>query len=385
MNPFEFATATRIRFGPGSVTRLAEEISEIPGPGLLVTGRDPSRAESVRQALRRAGRTWSEWRNHGEPTVAAVLGDSEEARLSGARWVVACGGGAAIDAGKAVSALATNDGDPFDFLEVVGRGLPLRARPLPFIAVPTTAGTGAEATRNAVLGSPVHRVKVSLRSPWMLPAAAIVDPSLSLSLPAAVTASTGLDALTQLLEPFVGSRSNPLTDSLCREGLSRIARSLGRVFDDPEDTEARSEMALAALFSGMALANSGLGAVHGIAGPLGGMSDIPHGTLCAALLAPVWMANCEALIRDGDPDNRLFRYREAARLLTGNPGADISDGERWLTETIIRLGIPKLRELGVHKDSFEELVSKAEASSSMKGNPVRLGRSGIRDLLDSAW
>lgn len=385
MNPFEFATATRVRFGPGTADGLAEEISGIPGPGFLVTGRDPERAESVRRVLRQAGRTWTEWRNVGEPTVSAVVQGSEQAGASGSRWVVACGGGAAIDAGKAVAALATNAGDPFDFLEVVGRGLPLRARPLPFIAIPTTAGTGAEVTRNAVLGSPEHRVKVSLRSPWMLPAAAIVDPSLSLSLPASVTASTGLDALTQLLEPFVGVRSNPMTDALCRDGLPRIARNLGFVCGNPGDLEARSEMALAALFSGMALANSGLGAVHGIAGPLGGMSDIPHGTLCAALLVPVWVANCAALASGGDPDNRLSRYREAARLLTGNPGAVTADGARWLAEMVGQLGIPRLRDLGVTRESFAELVPKAEAASSMKGNPVRLGPLGIREVLDAAW
>jgi alcohol dehydrogenase class IV len=385
MNPFEFATATRVRFGPGAVARLAEEISETPGPGFLVTGRDPERAESVRRALRQAGRTWTEWRNVGEPTVSAVVQGSEQAEASGSRWVVACGGGATLDAGKAIAALATNAGDPFDFLEVVGRGLPLRARPLPFIAIPTTAGTGAEVTRNAVLGSPEHRVKVSLRSPWMLPAAAIVDPSLSLSLPASVTASTGLDALTQLLEPFVGIRANPLTDALCRDGLSRIARNLEHVFENPAELDARSEMALAALFSGMALANSGLGAVHGIAGPLGGMSDIPHGTLCAALLVPVWVANCAALASERDPDNRLSRYREAAQLLTGNPGADTADGARWLAEMVGRLGIPRLRDLGVTRESFGELAPKAEAASSMKGNPVRLGPLGIREVLDAAW
>ncbi len=385
MNPFEFATATRVRFGPGTVARLAEEISDIPGPGFLVTARDPERAESVRRALRQAGRTWTEWRNVGEPTVSAVVQGSEQAKASGSRWVVACGGGATIDAGKAIAALATNAGDPFDFLEVVGRGLPLRARPLPFIAIPTTAGTGAEVTRNAVLGSPEHRVKVSLRSPWMLPAAAIVDPSLSLSLPASVTASTGLDALTQLLEPFVGIRANPLTDALCRDGLPRITRNLERVFENPAELEARSEMALASLFSGMALANSGLGAVHGIAGPLGGMSDIPHGTLCAALLVPVWVANCAALASERDPDNRLSRYREAAQLLTGNPGADTADGARWLAEMVGRLGIPRLRDLGVTRESFGEIVPKAEAASSMKGNPVRLGPQGIREVLDAAW
>ena len=273
---FEFATATRIVFGSG---KLAEAGSIARGLGqraLLVTGADPARAARLGELLDKAGVEFVTFAVAGEPSVALAVAGAELARTGRCELVIACGGGSVIDAGKAIAALATNLGDPLDFLEVVGRGQPLRAAPLPFIAIPTTAGTGAEVTRNAVLAVPEQRVKVSLRSPLMLPRVALVDPELTLGLPPALTASTGLDALTQLLEPFVSGRANPFTDALCRDGLRRCARSLRRAFHDGQDAAAREDMALASLFGGLALANAGLGAVHGFAGPIGGMFPAPH-------------------------------------------------------------------------------------------------------------
>ena len=169
---------------------------------------------------------------------------------------------------------------------MIGKGQALASPSLPFIAVPTTAGTGAEVTRNAVLASPEHRVKASLRSPFMLARLAVVDPELTYDLPPAVTASTGLDALTQLIEPYVSSRANPMTDSLCVEGMRRAARSLPRVFADGRDAEARLDMSLASLFGGLALANAGLGAVHGFAAAIGGAFDAPHGAVLRGAAAP---------------------------------------------------------------------------------------------------
>ena len=194
-----------------------------------------------------------------------------------------------------MAALLTNEGDLSDYLEVVGKGRPLQNPAAPCIAVPTTAGTGAEVTYNAVLGVPDQHVKVSMRSPLMLPRWAIVDPLLTHSMPPELTASTGLDALTQLIEAFVSNKANPLTDGVCREGLQRAGRSLRRAFEDGSDAEAREDMSLASLFSGMALANAKLGAVHGFAGPLGGMTDAPHGVICGKLLPYVMQANVRAL------------------------------------------------------------------------------------------
>lgn len=388
MNPstsFEFATTGRILFGPGTV-RQAGRIAAGFGPeGLLVVGQNSRRAEAVRASFREAGLNWEEFSVCSEPTVGIAFEGAALARVRKVTWVVACGGGSVLDAGKAVAALATNPGDPFDFLEIIGRGLPLIHAPLPLIAIPTTAGTGAEATRNAVLGSPDHRAKVSLRSPKMLPPVALVDPELALGLPAGWTASTGLDALTQLLEPLVGNRANPLSDALCREGLPRVARALPKAVRTPESLEHRSEMALGALLGGMALANSGLGAVHGLAGPIGGLFPVPHGMVCAALLPAVWNANLRTLQSQTPRPVGLTRYEEAARLLTGQASATLEDGYHWLSTTVEALGIPRLRDLGISRSDFPEILLRAASSSSMKGNPVLLSGEDLLGILDLSW
>ena len=203
--------------------------------------------------------------------------------------------GSALDLAKAVAALLANPGDPLDYAEVIGGGKALSEPSYPCIAIPTTAGTGSEATRNAVLASPENGVKASLRSPTMLPRLAIVDPELSYGLPPRITAETGMDALAQLLEPLVCSGPNPLVDAICREALPRAIESLPRAYRDGSDEDARESMAYASLCGGMALANARLGAVHGFASPLGGAFPIPHGAACAVLLAPVAAANVAAL------------------------------------------------------------------------------------------
>ena len=227
--------------------------------------------------------------------------------------IIGLGGGSAIDTGKAIAALLTNAGDPLDYLEVIGRGQALTDAPAPFIAIPTTAGTGAEVTRNAVLASPEHRVKVSLRSPLMLPRVALVDPELTYGLPPAITASTGLDALTQLIEPFVSIRANPLTDAICRDGMRRAARSLRRAYEEGTMLPPARTWP-ASLFGGLALANAGLGAVHGFAGPLGGLFPAPHGVICARLLPLIVEANVRALQERKPNTSVLQRYAEVARL-----------------------------------------------------------------------
>ena len=290
----------------------------------------------------------------------------------GCELVVAIGGGSAIDAGKAIAALLANRPDPLEYLEVIGAGKPLTSRPVPFVAIPTTSGTGAEVTRNAVLASKQHRVKVSLRSPLMLPRLAVVDPELTYGLPPAITASTGLDALTQLIEAFVCTRANPLTDAICREGIGRAARSLRRAYEQGDDTSAREDMALAALLGGLALANAGLGAVHGLAGPIGGMFEAPHGAVCAALLTHVMTANLQAL-QDRQPDSSaLHRYDETARTLLNDITATAADGVQWIQQLCTDLQIPPLRTYGFTAHDIASLVQKASAASSMKPNPIVL-------------
>ena len=281
---FEFAAATRILFGPGTLQEVASLALGMGKRAFVVTGRSAERAAPLLEGLKEH-RVESVLANvPGEPTTDLALAGVERARETQCDFVIGIGGGSVLDAGKAIAALMTNKGDLFDYLEVIGRGNPLAHPSAPYIAVPTTAGTGSEVTRNAVLASPEHQVKVSLRSPSMLPRLAVVDPELMYSMPPAVTASTGLDALTQVLEPYVSNQANPMTDGICREGLGRAARSLRRAYEDGRDAEARQDMALVSLFGGLALANAKLGAVHGFAGPLGGLFPAPHGTICARLL-----------------------------------------------------------------------------------------------------
>lgn len=282
---FEFATATRIRFGAGTRHELAAAAASMwRARALVVRGSDPGRVAPLIEAMKAAGVTPIPVTVAGEPEVGTVRQALALAREHDCGLVVAIGGGSVLDAGKAVAALLAQGGDLLDYLEVVGRGQPLMEVSVPMIAVPTTAGTGSEVTRNAVLTSPEHRVKASLRSLGMLPRLAIVDPELTLGLPPAVTAACGMDALTQLIEPYVSPRANPMTDLFCVEGMRVAAGALPRVWSNPEDLEARTGMAWASLLGGLALANAGLGAVHGIAAPLGGMFRLPHGAACAAVL-----------------------------------------------------------------------------------------------------
>jgi alcohol dehydrogenase class IV len=379
---FAFATATEIVFGPGARTTVGERARKMGSRALVVTGRSDAPSADVIASLSANGLHVVRWRVDGEPTVASARAAVEAASQHGADVVVGCGGGSAIDLGKAVAALLANTGNPLDYLEVVGRGQALTERSVPFIAVPTTAGTGAEVTRNAVLSVPEERQKVSLRSPLMLPALAVVDPELTLALPPALTASTGMDALTQLIEPYVSVKANPLTDAICLEGLPRVARALRRAVTDGNDLDARTDMALASLFGGLALANAALGAVHGFAAPIGGQFPAPHGAVCAALLPHVMKANVQALgARDVD---RLDRFVRVARLLTGDPHASASDGVEWVGRLRQDLPVRPLAAYGVSRDHVDDLVEAASRASSMRGNPIALEAAELREVLLAA-
>ncbi|MEP0763201.1 MAG: iron-containing alcohol dehydrogenase [Chloroflexota bacterium] len=379
---FEFATATRIIFGEGTLAEVGTLAAGLGRCALVVTGRSAERAAPLLARLDAAGVACQTFAVAYEPTVDLALQGTQVARDLGADLVIAFGGGSVIDAGKAIAALLTNPGDPFDYLEVIGRGKPLPHAAAPVIAIPTTAGTGSEVTRNAVLASPEHRVKVSLRSPLMLPAVALVDPELTYGLPPAITAYTGLDALTQVIEPFVTPAANPLTDAICREGIVRAGRALRRAVARGDDAEARADMAFAALCGGLALANARLGAVHGFAGPFGGMFDAPHGAVCAALLPHVMAANVAALRAPGHPS--LCRYEEVARLLTGDARASADEGVAWVRDLVADLGVPGLAAYGLDEATFDTLIPAAQRSSSMKGNPVALSDDELRAILARA-
>jgi alcohol dehydrogenase class IV len=334
----------------------------------------------VRQ-LSTAGVSSSPFAVAGEPTVDVVRSGLLQAQQESCDLVIALGGGSAIDAAKAIAALLTNPGEVLDYLEVVGRGQPLPCRAAPFIAVPTTAGTGSEVTRNAVLGSPEHRVKVSLRSPLMLPRLAAVDPELTVGLPPAITASTGLDALTQLIEPYVSVRANALTDGFCLEGLRRVRHSLRRAYHQGGDIDARTDMALASLLGGLSLANAALGVVHGFAAPIGGMFPAPHGAVCAAVLPYGMAANIRALRQRAPEAEPLRRYETVAHVLTGKADAKPEDGVWWVNELCRELAIAPLRSYGIGEGDVPILVEKASRASSTKGNPIVLTTNELGEIL----
>jgi alcohol dehydrogenase class IV len=382
MVSFQFATASRIVFGAGKRAVLAEQVSVSARRLFLVRGTSPGAASLVREAL--SGREFqiTEFKVTGEPIVEVVRAGAELAR--GCDAVLGIGGGSALDAGKAVAILATNPGDVLDYLEVIGKGKTFTHPPLPYLAIPTTAGTGTEVTRNAVIGSPAHKVKVSLRSPLMLPRTALIDPELTYSLPPAITASTGLDALTQLIEPFVSVKANPMTDALCREGIRYAARSLRRAYENGNDQEARERMSLASLFGGLALANAALGAVHGFAGVLGGMFDAPHGAICARLLPYVMEANHDALVKRQPGHPALVRYAEIAQILTTDPDASAGDGVIWISKLVRDLKIPALSAYGLRHEHVPEAVEKTLKSSSFNGNPIPLTTAELTEILERA-
>jgi alcohol dehydrogenase class IV len=375
---FTFATAGRIVVGAGASEQVSRIASELGRRVFVVLA---GHGDAGTPGLAGLPDETTVWRWSGEPTVEGVRAGLAAARQARPDVVVGWGGGSVVDLAKAVAVLLHDEVDVLDHLEVIGRGLPLSAVPVPVVAVPTTAGTGAEATANAPILSPEHGVKASLRSPAMLPAVAVVDPALTLTCPPAVTAASGLDALTQCLEALVTPRANPLTDALAREGLARAGRSLHTAFRHGDDLDARTDMSLAALLSGMALANARLGAVHGLAAPLGGRLGAPHGEVCAAVLTATVETNVRAL-RQRDPGAvALGRYAEAARLLTGNPDAEVEDCARWIADTVSSLGVRPLAALGLASDDHGAVADAALAASSMAGNPVRLTHDEVAGIL----
>ena len=381
MTPFDFATAGRVAVGAGRAQELARVLPELGSRALVCTGAHPQRHARLLESLAVPHVVSTV---DGEPTVATARAVTASAREFTADVVVAIGGGSVLDLGKAVAVLLANGGDPLDYLEVVGRGQPFARPAVPCVAVPTTAGTGSEVTANAVLTSPEHGVKASLRSPYLLPRVALVDPLLTLDCPPAVTASSGLDALTQCLEPFVSVRANPVTDGLAREGLRRAGTGLRRAFADGSDVGARTDMALCGLFGGMALANAKLGAVHGFASAIGGVAAVPHGMACAAMLVPVVVANIRAL-RAREPGHpALDRYAEASRLLTGDDDASTVDGVEWLRETVRLLGVPRLGRYGIGVADADGIVARTVKAGSTQGNPVVLSENDLHEILANA-
>jgi alcohol dehydrogenase class IV len=383
MNSFEFATPGGIRFGWGSFATMPKLAAQMGHRAMLVMGEGGAKPELAENALSSANVEYSTVRVSGEPTVEFVRQAVEDAKRQRVEFVVAFGGGSVLDTGKAISAMITNPGDLLDYLEIVGRGQSLAHRAAPLIAIPTTAGTGSEVTRNAVLSVPEQSLKVSMRSPFMLPEMALVDPELTLSVPQSVTASTGMDALTQVIEPYVSIKANPMTDLFAPEGIQSGASAIRTAFHHGENREARTKMAWTSLLGGLCLANSGLGAVHGFASPVGGMFDAPHGAICARLLPEVTAVNIRVL-EERQPDGpALDRYREIAGWIVGE-GASLVDLVDWLRELADELQIPRLSAYGATLADIPGIVEKARNASSMRANPLQLTDLELAGILEKA-
>lgn len=388
---FELATAGRIVFGAGARDQVAPALTQMGAKRVfLVTGRSGRASDELTEKLAAHDIEAFVFRVSGEPSVDLARDGVREVKTFRAEAVVAVGGGSALDAGKAIAALSTVDTDVMEHLEVVGAGRPLSSPPLPFVAVPTTAGTGSEVTRNAVLSVPGAAVKASLRSHLMLPRLAVVDPDLLRGVPAATLAHSGLDALSQLIEPFLSSRATPITDALAREAIPRSARSLRRAhvvgLAGDDAAPLRGDLAFASLCGGLCLANAGLGAVHGFAAPLGGMFDAPHGAVCAALLPHVLATNLAALRARAPAHPALPRFRELGALLAGTAPAETTDdgAVTWVAELCRALHIAPLREYGMTAAHVPELVARAKRASSMKGNPIPLTDDELAEIATQA-
>lgn len=381
---FTFATAGSIHFGPGIAQTIPSLIPSPVSKIFLVTGRSPYRHRSVIDLLGKNGYDLELHSISGEPTLKCIQEATRCAKQAEVDMVIGLGGGSVVDAAKAVAALANNEGELIDYLEVVGKGQPLREPALPYMAVPTTAGTGAEVTRNSVIGVPDAGVKVSLRHAYMLPRWAVVDPELTYSLPADVAAYTGMDAFIQCLEAFLCKQANPLTDGLARQGMQRAAQFLRRACSPDLDREAKEQMCVASLCGGLALANAKLGAVHGFAGPLGGMIDAPHGAICASLLLATYRANLEAVGKGSGNLPTQRKLEEVAVILTGNPSAQPKYALAWMEDLLEDLPIQRLGKLGLTSDRLDEAADKAARASSMKGNPVELDHFDLKEILEAS-
>ncbi len=385
MTAFEFVTSKRIIFGKGAISKVREISPELGRKALIVCGSGSVSLETLTELLKAGGVPSDVFRVTHEPDIPTIEAGLAQAKSTECDFVIGFGGGSILDSAKAISALMTNSGSLMDYLEVIGKGQKISRQAAPMIALPTTAGTGSEVTRNAVIASPEHHVKVSMRSPLMIPSVAIVDPELTYSMPPAVTATTGMDALTQVIEAYVSNKANPMTDAIAREGIERGARSLLAAYQDACNIAAREDMALTSLFGGLVLANAGLGAVHGFAGPIGGMFNAPHGAICASLLPFVMKYNAQMIQHQPELTHISARFRDIAQWVTGNPDADILDGVQWIEALAHDLEIPGLKEIGIEKSDFPKIIEKSKVSSSMQKNPVRLDEEILEAILTEAY
>jgi alcohol dehydrogenase class IV len=376
---FSLTAPAKLEFGRGKAALVAPAVAKLGQRVLLVRGRSAAWADTLYADLTAAGCTVTVVYGQGEPDLPLVLDLLDQVRGKGADVVIGVGGGSVLDLAKALAALVPAPANPMRYLEVVGEGKPLEAAPLPFIAVPTTAGTGAEVTKNAVIGIPEHSRKVSLRDDRMMARLAVVDPALTDGCPRGVTLASGLDAVVQVIEPYLSCKATVLTDALCRDAIPRGLSALNRLMQG-EDAQARDDMALCSLYGGLALANAGLGAVHGVAGILGGVTGWPHGLICGRFLVPVLRDHVAAPDLPQHVENRLQAVRKwVADAMGGSPDHAFETLENWIENA----GLPRFSTMGGSQIDEIFIAEGAAVSSSMKGNPVKVPADRLAKLVKS--
>mmetsp|Transcript_28669 Transcript_28669/g.56324 ORF Transcript_28669/g.56324 Transcript_28669/m.56324 type:complete len:397 (-) Transcript_28669:66-1256(-) len=384
---FGFASATEIIFGPGSLKKAlgaARALHAVGSKALVIAG-SAQRCLPLTNQLEEAKIPFVHYTVQGEPSTEVADKGAQLARDEKCDFVVAFGGGSVMDTGKAIAMLVKNGGQCLDYMEVIGKGQKITKKSLPLIAIATTSGTGSEVTKNAVMASLKHKQKASLRSPFMYPTVAVVDPELCLSVPPAVTAATGMDAFCQCLEPYTSKLSNPLTDAIAIKGLLHGARAIRKAYTQGNDIEARTDMALCSLFGGLSLANSKLGAAHGFAGPLGGLlPQASHGGIIGALLPSCIVTNVLAMQAREPSNPAIGKYRDAACTVLGRPDATAGELATWVAETCQLMKIPPLSAYGLTDDMIPAAVKAAAGSSSMKGNPIALTTEELTSILTQA-
>ena len=379
---FSFSTANSIHLGDGIAKNLCKFLPESTKRAFILTGKTPARHQFLMGSLAANDIETALFQVTSEPTTYLISKALKNARTSQPDTLTGLGGGSVIDTGKALAALLNNDGELLDYLEIVGKGKPLLHPSIPYMAIPTTAGTGSEVTRNSVIGVPDSAVKVSLRSPYMIPRWAVVDPELTYDLPPEISAYTGMDAFIQCLEAYLSRDANPLSDGIALQGLQRASLSLRAACQPKLDKAAKSDLCVASLCGGIALANAKLGAIHGFAGPIGGMIEAPHGALCAGLLLPVLRMNYDIVMRRESDGKTSRKFDQVAQVLTGNPTAKGSYAIAWIESLLKDLPLATLSELGFTEAMIPEAVKKSTQSSSMKGNPIDLESADLREILE---
>jgi alcohol dehydrogenase class IV len=388
VTPFQLNLPGRILFGRGKFAALPELTSSYGRKVMILTGARSFQQSPFYKPLIKGFEDLSMGFEvigiSGEPSPMLIDGITTKYRRKEVEVIVAIGGGSVIDTGKAVSAMLPINHSVYEYLEGIGSGKTHSGKKLPFIAVPTTAGTGSETTKNAVLSDVNHDgFKKSIRHDAFIPDIALIDPDLTLTCPVNVTAACGLDAYTQLLESYVSINANPMTDALAYSGLEKISASLPEVVANLSDVEARVNLSYASMISGITLANAGLGIVHGFASAIGGFHDVPHGIVCGTLLSASVRENIMNLQRD-DPGNiTLKKYAKAGRLFRNGLDDDMETNLKALIKTLdewtVRFNVPKLGEYGVKQADADKILKE----TGQKQNPVQLDEKIMKSMLTS--